>query len=118
MYERFPLLGTRRHQPAGLLSGGEQQMLAFGRALTARPRVLLLDEPSLGLAPIIIDEVFDVLRGLAAEHVTILLVEQLATRALALADRAYILETGRIVKTGNASDLARDPEVTAAYLGG
>ncbi len=118
VYERFPVLGTRRHQPAGLLSGGEQQMLAFGRALTARPRLLLLDEPSLGLAPIIIDEVFDVLRGLAAEHVTILLVEQLATRALALADRAYILETGRIVKTGSAPDLARDPDVVAAYLGG
>ena len=118
VYERFPVLGARRHTSAGLLSGGEQQMLAFGRALTARPRVLLLDEPSLGLAPIIIDEVFDVLHGLAAEHVTILLVEQLATRALALADRAYILETGRIVKTGNALDLARDPEVAAAYLGG
>jgi len=118
VYERFPVLGARRHQPAGLLSGGEQQMLAFGRALTARPRVLLLDEPSLGLAPIIIDEVFDVLRGLAAAHVTILLVEQLATRALALADRAYILEAGRIVKSGDASELARDPEVIAAYLGG
>jgi ABC-type branched-subunit amino acid transport system ATPase component/ABC-type branched-subunit amino acid transport system permease subunit len=118
VYERFPVLGTRRHQPAGLLSGGEQQMLAFGRALTARPGVLLLDEPSHGLAPIIIDEVFEVLRGLAAEHVTILLVEQLATRALTLADRAYILETGRIVKTGTGAELARDHEVTAAYLGG
>ena len=118
VYERFPALGSRRHQPAGLLSGGEQQMLAFGRALMARPRVLLLDEPSLGLAPIVLDEMFDALRALAAEHVTILLVEQLAMRALALADRAYILETGRIVKTGNGADLARDPAVAAAYLGG
>ncbi|MGQ0830896.1 MAG: branched-chain amino acid ABC transporter ATP-binding protein/permease [Microthrixaceae bacterium] len=118
VYEQFAVLGSRRHQPAGLLSGGEQQMLAIGRALMARPRVLLLDEPSLGLAPIIVDEVFSVLRGLAEERVTILLVEQLATRALALADRAYILEAGRIVKTGDASDLARDPEVAVAYLGG
>ena len=118
VYERFPALGVRRRQPAGLLSGGEQQMLAFGRALMAAPRVLLLDEPSLGLAPIIVEEVFEVLRSLAADNVTILLVEQLATRALALADRAYILETGRIVKTGSGTDLARDPEVASAYLGG
>jgi branched-chain amino acid transport system ATP-binding protein len=93
-------------------------MLAIGRALVARPRVLLLDEPSLGLAPMIVDEVFDIVRGLAAENVTVLIVEQMATRALALADRAYILETGKIVAEGPAAALADDPEVRAAYLGG
>jgi ABC-type branched-subunit amino acid transport system ATPase component/ABC-type branched-subunit amino acid transport system permease subunit len=118
VYDRFPILGERRRQPAGLLSGGEQQMLAIGRALTSRPRFLLLDEPSLGLAPIIVDEVFAVIEMLAGEGVTILLVEQLAARALEIADRAYVIETGRIVKHGAASDLLRDPEVQAAYLGG
>jgi ABC-type branched-subunit amino acid transport system ATPase component/ABC-type branched-subunit amino acid transport system permease subunit len=118
VYDRFPILGSRRTQPAGLLSGGEQQMLAIGRALVSRPRFLLLDEPSLGLSPMLVDEVFDVLRALAEERVTILLVEQLATRALDLADRVYILETGTIVRHGRASDLAGDPEVKVAYLGG
>ncbi|MFZ6004308.1 MAG: ATP-binding cassette domain-containing protein [Actinomycetota bacterium] len=118
VYERFPVLGRRRRQPAGLLSGGEQQMLAFGRALTARPRLMLLDEPSLGLAPIIVDEVFEVIRALSGDGVTILLVEQLAKRALELADRAYVLDAGRISKSGDASLLALDPEVAAAYLGG
>ncbi len=118
VYDRFPILGRRRGQPAGLLSGGEQQMLAIGRALVSRPRFLLLDEPSLGLSPILVDEVFAVLRTLAAEQVTILLVEQLATRALDLADRVYVLETGTVVRHGNADDLAGDPELQAAYLGG
>ena len=118
VYDRFPRLANRRGQPAGLLSGGEQQMLAIGRALASRPRFLLLDEPSLGLAPVIVDEVFEIVRGLADEGVTILIVEQMATRALALADRAYILETGRVVAEGPAASLAKDPEVRAAYLGG
>ncbi len=118
IYDRFPRLRDRRDQPAGLLSGGEQQMLAIGRALASRPQFLLLDEPSLGLAPMIVDEVFEIVRGLADEHVTILIVEQMATRALALADRAYILETGRVVAEGAAAALAGDPEVRAAYLGG
>jgi branched-chain amino acid transport system ATP-binding protein len=118
IYDRFPRLRNRRDQPAGLLSGGEQQMLAIGRALASRPQFLLLDEPSLGLAPMIVDEVFDIVRGLAEEHVTILIVEQMATRALALADRAYILESGMVVAEGLASELADDPEVRAAYLGG
>jgi branched-chain amino acid transport system ATP-binding protein len=117
VYERFPVLGTRRAQPAGLLSGGEQQLLALGRALMARPRLLLLDEPSLGLAPLRVAEVFDGIRGLAAEGVTILLVEQLATKALAVADRAYVLETGIVTRSGPAEELARDPAVRAAYLG-
>ncbi len=118
VYERFTVLGTRRRQPAGLLSGGEQQMLAIGRALMSRPRFLLLDEPSLGLSPIAADEVFEIIENLAHEDVTILLVEQMAPRALDLADRAYILETGNVVREGVAADLARDPNVRVAYLGG
>ena len=117
VYERFPVLRERRRQPAGLLSGGEQQMLVIARALMSRPRFLLLDEPSLGLSPVIVDELFEQIANLAHEDVTILLVEQLATRALELADRAYVLETGAVVRHGSADELARDPEVKNAFLG-
>ncbi|MCU0270430.1 MAG: ATP-binding cassette domain-containing protein [Acidimicrobiales bacterium] len=117
-YERFPVLGERRRQPAGLLSGGEQQMLAIARALVGRPRFLLLDEPSLGLAPNLSAEIFAAIRRLADEGIPILLVEQRAAAALAIADRAYVLETGRIVTRGRAADLAHDEAVRVAYLGG
>lgn len=117
VYERFPVLGQRRTQPAGLLSGGEQQMLAMGRGLMSQPRFLLLDEPSLGLAPIIVEQIFRIIRELAAEGTTILLVEQMANQALAVANHAYILETGIIVAGGDAAQLAADPKVKAAYLG-
>ena len=117
IYERFPVLGERRSQPAGLLSGGEQQMLAIGRGLMSKPKFLLLDEPSLGLAPLIVAEVFRIIKQLAAEGTTILLVEQMATQALEVADRAYVLETGIITAEGRADDLAADPAVRAAYLG-
>ncbi|KAA0233408.1 MAG: Vitamin B12 import ATP-binding protein BtuD [Acidimicrobiales bacterium] len=117
-YERFPVLADRRDQDAGLLSGGEQQMLAIARALISRPRFLLLDEPSLGLAPTVVDQVFETVRSLAGEGVTILLVEQLAHQALALADRGYILETGAIVIGGPATELAADPVIQSTYLGG
>jgi branched-chain amino acid transport system ATP-binding protein len=117
VYDRFPVLGERRDQPAGLLSGGEQQMLAIGRALMARPKFLLLDEPSLGLAPLLVTEVFRIVRELAEEGTTILLVEQMANQALAVADRAYVLETGTITAEGPAVEVRADPRVRAAYLG-
>ena len=113
----FPVLGQRARQLAGTLSGGEQQMLAIARALMIRPRLLLLDEPSLGLSPRLAREIFDVIARLNAEGTTILLVEQNARRALALASRAYVLETGRVVVAGPARELAVDPRIRAAYLG-
>lgn len=115
--KRFPRLRDRIDQPAGLLSGGEQQMVAIGRALMAKPTLLLLDEPSLGLAPAMIRELFEVLASLRDEGITILLVDQMANLALTLADRAYLLETGRIVKTGSAEELSKDKALEAAYLG-
>jgi branched-chain amino acid transport system ATP-binding protein len=114
----FPILGERAKQRAGTLSGGEQQMLAIARALMSRPRLLMLDEPSLGLAPKLVEQVFNALSELRQQQVTILLVEQDADLALERADRAYVLETGRIVKSGPARALARDPAIRRAYLGG
>ena len=108
----------RRGQAAGTLSGGEQQMLAIGRALMSRPRLLLLDEPSLGLAPILVERIFTIIQALRRQGVTILLVEQNAYQALRVADRAYVLETGQVRLTGRAAELADDPQVQAAYLGG
>ena len=114
---RFPVLASRLEQKAGSLSGGEQQMLALGRALMARPRLLLLDEPSLGLAPVIVASIFDIIASLAREGVTVLLVEQNAAEALRLAHRAYVLETGRVVLEGKGSDLLQHERVREAYLG-
>ena len=115
---RFPRLRERLGQLAGSMSGGEQQMLAIGRALMARPRLLLLDEPSMGLAPLFVEEIFAIVAALKREGTTILLVEQNASAALEVADHAYVLETGRIVLDGPAAAVARDPAVAAAYLGG
>jgi branched-chain amino acid transport system ATP-binding protein len=113
----FPRLKERRDQLAGTLSGGEQQMLAMGRALMSRPKVLLLDEPSMGLSPIMVDKIFEVIHDVSAQGVTILLVEQNASRALSIADRGYVMESGEITLSGDASELLNDPAVRAAYLG-
>ncbi|MFM8593831.1 MAG: ABC transporter ATP-binding protein [Chloroflexota bacterium] len=118
VFELFPVLEERLSQAGGTLSGGEQQMLAIGRALMAKPKVLLLDEPSLGLAPLMVGRIFDVIARLKAEGVTILLVEQNARKALDVADRAYVMETGLITLSGTAKELAANPEVEKAYLGG
>ena len=113
----FPRLKERRDQLAGTMSGGEQQMLAMGRALMSRPKVLLLDEPSMGLSPIMVDKIFEVVREVYAQGVTILLVEQNASRALEIADRGYVMESGLITMSGDAKGLLNDPKVRAAYLG-
>jgi branched-chain amino acid transport system ATP-binding protein len=118
MLARFPRLAERQSQLAGSLSGGEQQMLALARALMGAPKLLLLDEPSMGLAPLFVEEIFAIIAGLKAEGVTILLVEQNASAALEIADYAYVLETGQIVLQGQARDIAENPAVIAAYLGG
>ncbi len=118
VFELFPRLYERQDQPGGTLSGGEQQMLAIARALMMGPKIMLLDEPSMGLAPVLVETIFDVLRRLNEEGTTILLVEQNAHMALQVAHRGYVIETGRIVLEGPAAQLARDPQVQAAYLGG
>lgn len=118
VYAQFPRLKERRRQIAGTLSGGEQQMLAMGRALMSNPRLLMLDEPSMGLAPILVNQIFDIIKDLHKAGTTILLVEQNAQMALSIADRGYVLETGRIVATGTGSELLNDEAVKRAYLGG
>jgi len=118
MREMFPILSERAAQSAGTLSGGEQQMLAIARALMARPKLLMLDEPSLGLAPLIVERIFGVLKELKQQRVTILLVEQNARQALEIADQAYVLETGRVVQEGDPKKLLRDDSIMKAYLGG
>ena len=117
IYQLFPILKERRKQPAGTLSGGQQQMLAIGRALLGRPRLLLLDEPSMGLAPLLVEEIFRVVRELNDSGVTILLVEPNANAALGIADRGYVLETGKVILTANADELLADEAVRRAYLG-
>ena len=118
VYEQFPRLKERTRQIAGTLSGGEQQMLAMGRALMSKPKLMMLDEPSMGLAPILVDQIFEIIEALNKAGTTILLVEQNAQMALSIADRAYVLETGRIVNTGTGKDLLNDDSVKKAYLGG
>ncbi|MBV5291906.1 MAG: ABC transporter ATP-binding protein [Curvibacter lanceolatus] len=117
MFALFPRLKERRDQLAGTMSGGEQQMLAMARALMSQPKVLLLDEPSMGLSPIMVDKIFEVVRDVSAQGVTIVLVEQNASRALAIASRGYVMESGLITMTGKGKDLLSDPKVRAAYLG-
>ena len=118
VYEQFPRLKERRKQVAGTLSGGEQQMLAMGRGLMSNPKLLMLDEPSMGLAPILVEQIFDIIRQLHKAGTTILLVEQNARMALSVADRGYVLETGKIVATGTGDELLHDEAVKKAYLGG
>lgn len=117
VYERFPRLEERKNQPAGTLSGGEQQMLAMGRALMSKPKILLLDEPSMGLSPLFVKEIFSIIEEVSKAGTTVLLVEQNAKKALSIADRAYVLETGRIVQSGSAADLLNDDAIKKAYLG-
>ena len=117
MFTIFPRLRERKDQLAGTMSGGEQQMLAMGRALMSRPRVLLLDEPSMGLSPIMVDKIFEVVKDVSARGVTVLLVEQNASRALGIADRGYVMESGIVTMNGDARELLKDPRVRAAYLG-
>lgn len=117
VYKRFPRLEERQNQMAGTLSGGEQQMLAMGRALMSHPKIILMDEPSMGLSPIFVNEIFDIIKEVSASGTTVLLVEQNAKKALSIADRAYVLETGRIVLEGKASDLLNDDSIKKAYLG-
>lgn len=116
IYKRFPRLEERKSQVAGTLSGGEQQMLAMGRALMSRPRVIVMDEPSMGLSPLYVNEIFDIIKEIHESETTVLLVEQNAKKALAIADRAYVLETGRIVLSGDAKELMHNEEVKKAYL--
>ena len=118
IYQRFPILEKRSSQDASTLSGGEQQMLAMGRALMARPKILLLDEPSMGLAPILVKEIFNIIKDINEKGTTVLLVEQNAKMALSIADRAYVMETGNIVMTGTGAELVNSPEIQKAYLGG
>lgn len=118
VYERFPVLADRLKQQAGTLSGGEQQMLAMGRALMSRPKMLLLDEPSMGLAPLFVQEIFDIIKAINQTGTTVLLVEQNANMALQIADHAYVMETGRIVLSGTAAELSASDEIKRAYLGG
>ena len=117
VYKRFPRLEERKNQLAGTLSGGEQQMLAMGRALMSHPRIILMDEPSMGLSPILVNEIFDITQSVSASGTTVLLVEQNAKKALSIADRAYVLETGNIVMTGDAKELMNDDSIKKAYLG-
>ena len=117
VYERFPRLKERKNQVAGTLSGGEQQMLAMGRALMSHPKLILMDEPSMGLSPILVEEIFKIIRDISASGTTVLLVEQNAKKALAIADRAYVLETGNITLSGDAKKLMNDESVKKAYLG-
>ena len=117
VYTRFPRLKERRRQLAGTLSGGEQQMLAVGRALMAKPKMILMDEPSMGLSPLLVQEIFDIIQEVNKQGITILLVEQNAQMALSISDRAYVLETGHITIQGKASDLLNDERVKKAYLG-
>ena len=118
VFQRFPRLAERRNQIAGTLSGGEQQMLAMSRALMIRPKLLMLDEPSMGLAPILVDQIFEIIKELNKQGTTILLVEQNANKALEISDRAYVLETGEITLSGTGAELASSDEVRKAYLGG
>ena len=117
VYKRFPRLEERKNQLAGTLSGGEQQMLAMGRALMSHPKIIVMDEPSMGLSPILVNEIFDIIQEVSAGGTTVLLVEQNAKKALSIADRAYVLETGKIVLDGDAKELMNDDSIKKAYLG-